>query len=89
MAKTDKGSRFQGMFEEVEAISRAEPMVDAAVKTDKRTTKSTDPSYTRFNFYLPKDLHKQVKTLAAQDEREMSDIVVEAINQYMEKRGKS
>ena len=37
---------------------------------------------TRATIYLPKKLHKQIKTAAIVEEREMSDIVAEAINLY-------
>ena len=84
------GSRFDTLFSEAGASrtdlpkSEAENVLEIEAKTpsSKRTTKSTDPDYTRATIYLPKKLHRQIKTAAIVEEREMSDIVAEAINLY-------
>jgi hypothetical protein len=83
------GSRFDTLFSEAGAsrtdLSPSEATLSvpqSKTLSDKRTTKSTDPDYTRATIYLPKQLHKQIKTAAVIEEREMSDIVAEAISQY-------
>jgi hypothetical protein len=88
------GSRFDTLFSEAgssrtdlserESEREAEDVLElgATTPSSKRTTKSTDPDYTRTTIYLPKKLHKQIKTAAIVEEREMSDIVAEAINLY-------
>jgi hypothetical protein len=86
------GSRFDTLFSEAGA-SRTDLSPNEATgsvpqsktPSSKRTTKSTDPDYTRATIYLPKQLHKQIKTAAVIEEREMSDIVAEAIGQYFSK----
>jgi hypothetical protein len=86
------GSRFDTLFSEAGASrtdlskSEAEDVLELEAKTPspKRTTKSTDPDYTRATIYLPKKLHRQIKTAAIVEEREMSDIVAEAISQYFQ-----
>jgi predicted HicB family RNase H-like nuclease len=35
-------------------------------------------------FRIPADLHRQLKVLAAQQDREMTDLIVEAIRRYLE-----
>lgn len=37
---------------------------------------------------LPKDLHKKLKIRAIQQEREMQEVVAEAIEEYLSKTGK-
>ena len=84
------GSRFDTLFSEAGAsrtdLSEREAedvlKLGAITPSSKRTTKSTDPDYIRATIYLPKKLHKQIKTAAIVEEREMSDIVAEAINLY-------
>jgi Arc/MetJ-type ribon-helix-helix transcriptional regulator len=51
-----------------------------------RKSKSTDPDYVRTTVYLPKQLHKQLKAAAADEEREMSDIVKELVEQWLKSR---
>jgi hypothetical protein len=86
------GSRFDTLFSEAGAsrtdLSAGETEdileLEATTPSSKRTTKSTDPDYTRATIYLPKKLHRQIKTAAIVEEREMSDIVAEAISQYFQ-----
>lgn len=51
-----------------------------------KKTKSTDPDYVRTTVYLPKRLHKQLKAAAADEEREMSEILEELVEQWLKKR---
>jgi hypothetical protein len=86
------GSRFDTLFSEAGASrtdlskDEAEDVLELGAKTpsSKRTTKSTDPDYTRATIYLPKEMHRQIKVAAIVEEREMSDIVAEAISQYFQ-----
>lgn len=88
MSKKD-GSRFDDLFSAARTRpgkSAQEESVEPTKKTPVRKTKSTDPSYIRTTVYLPKQLHKQLKTAATDEEREMSDIAAEAIAHYLEER---
>ncbi len=84
------GSRFDTLFSEAGASrtdlpkSEAEDVLElgATTSSSKRTTKSTDPDYIRATIYLPKEMHRQIKVAAIVEEREMSDIVAEAVSQY-------
>jgi hypothetical protein len=84
------GSRFDTLFSEAGAArtdlspSETEEVLEIEAKTpsSKQTTKSTDPDYTRATIYLPKEMHRKIKVAAIVEEREMSDIVAEAISRY-------
>jgi hypothetical protein len=77
-----KTSRFDDLIDAARnrQIRDKLPPVD-----DKPTsrTKSTDPDYTRTTIYLPKQLHRQLKAAAASQDRQMSDIVTELIEQWL------
>jgi hypothetical protein len=88
--KKKNGSRFDTLFSEAGAgqtdlpKSEAEDVLELGAKTpsSKQTTKSTDPDYTRTTIYLPKEMHRQIKVAAIVEEREMSDLIAEAVSQY-------
>ena len=46
--------------------------------------KSKDPNIIRTTVYLPKLLHRQLKSAAAQSEQEMSEIVEKSVAQYLQ-----
>lgn len=82
------GSRFDDLFGAARS-NRPEQEVktsDEKASIEKSKSKSTDPGYIRTTVYLPKQLHKKLKSAAADEEREMSDIAAEAIAQYLEER---
>jgi hypothetical protein len=57
--------------------------------TDAQTSKvakSANPDYTRTTIYLPKKMHKLLKAIALDEEREMSSIVEELIETWMSLR---
>lgn len=85
------GSRFDDLFGAASSRrAEPEPQLQPIEKAKERKTKSTDPDYIRTTVYLTKQLHKQLKTAAADEEREMSEIAEEALVQYLkERRGKS
>ncbi len=59
---------------------------DKAQSTNDQLTsqsKSTSPDYTRTTIYLPKQLHRQLKATAASQERQMSDILTELVEQWL------
>ncbi len=75
--------------------SRFDDLIDAARSRQQRDklqpiedqptsqSKSTDPAYIRTTIYLPKQLHRQLKAAAVEQERQMSDIVAELIEQWL------
>jgi predicted DNA-binding ribbon-helix-helix protein len=76
-------------------VSRFDELIDAArsrqtrddLQADSeelsRKTKSTDPDYVRTTFYLPKSVHRQLKAVAVAQERQMSDIVAELLEEWL------
>ena len=53
---------------------------------DIQTSKSKNPDFQRTTVYLPKDLHKKFKVTAMNEDREMSDIMIELIEQWLDPR---
>ena len=51
-----------------------------------KKAKSANPDYTRTTVYLPKKMHKKLKAIALDEEREMSSIVEELIETWLSKR---
>jgi hypothetical protein len=77
-----KTSRFDDLID----AARSRQIRDQLPPTENKLTsysKSTDPAYTRTTIYLPKQVHRQLKTVAASQERQMSDIVTELIEQWL------
>ena len=52
-----------------------------SIQTSK--AKSTNPDYTRTTIYLPKKMHKKLKAIALEEEKEMSSIVEELIEAWL------
>lgn len=82
------GNRFDDLFGAARTSRSDQESVTPTEQapTQKSKSKSTDPDYMRTTIYLPKQMHKQLKSAAADEEREMSDIMTEAIAHYLEKR---
>ncbi|MBH8552066.1 CopG family transcriptional regulator [Nostocaceae cyanobacterium CENA357] len=77
-----KTSRFDDLID----AARSRQQRDKLQQTEDKPTsqsKSTDPAYTRTTIYLPKQLHRQLKAAAVSQERQMSDIVAELIEQWL------
>ena len=65
------------------------PNISASKHIDVQTSKkakSANPDYTRTTVYLPKKMHKLLKAIALDEEREMSSIVEELIETWLSKR---
>ncbi|MEY2833137.1 MAG: hypothetical protein RLZZ574_2396 [Cyanobacteriota bacterium] len=60
--------------------------VSASKHTDvqpSKKAKSANPDYTRTTVYIPKKMHKKLKAIALDEEREMSSIVEELIETWL------
>jgi hypothetical protein len=82
-------SRFDGLF----SVARSKAETDAFAQTSKptrhldvQTSKSSNPDYQRTTLYIPKSLHKQFKAAAVTDEKDMSDIMTELIQDWIKSR---
>lgn len=85
MSKKKDGSRFDDFF----GAARGREPTETPKLTDSkpaRKSKSTDPDYLRTTVYLPKRLHKQLKAAAADEEREMSDILEQLVEQWLKSK---
>ncbi len=82
-----KGSRFDDL---IDAARSRQQRDQPQLIEDKPTScsKSTDPDYTRTTIYLPKQLHRQLKSTAASQERQMSDILAELVEKWLLSLGK-
>ncbi len=62
------------------------------VSTSKRSdvqmskAKSANPDYVRTTIYLPKKMHKKLKAIAVEEEREMSAIMEELLGGWLESK---
>jgi hypothetical protein len=77
-----KTSRFDDLID----AARSRQQRDKLQPVEEKSTfssKSTSPDYTRTTIYLPKQLHRQLKAAAASQDRQMSDIVTELIEQWL------
>jgi hypothetical protein len=54
----------------------------------KPIAKSTSEEYIKANFYLPKDLYKQLKALSVELEQDMGDLTAQALQEWMAKRSR-
>ena len=83
MVNKKKTSRFDDL---IDAARSRQQRDQPPLKEDKPTSqsKSTDPAYTRTTIYLPKQLHRQLKAAAVSQERQMSDIVTELVEKWLE-----
>jgi hypothetical protein len=87
MIKKDS-SRFDALFGAARSKTD-EPLAEDAQTSkhsDAQTSKSKDPNYQRTTLYLPKTLHRKLKAAAAEDEREMSEVMEELLKDWLEKR---
>jgi hypothetical protein len=81
MTKKKDSSQFDDLFEAVKG--RAEEILQP---TEKKQAKGNNPDYVRTTFYLPKQLHRQLKAAALDEEKEMSEIVQELVDQWLKSR---
>jgi hypothetical protein len=80
--KKNSNTRFDGLFS---AAKSSDLQLQADDKEAKKS-KSTDPEFTQTTLYLRKRLHKRLKAAAADEERDMSEIVGELIENWLKHR---
>lgn len=76
-------SRFDDLFKSKGKPVSNESRDSKSADPSSPLPKSKDPDYVRTTVYLPKQLHRQLKSLAAQSEQEMSEIVEASLVQYL------
>ena len=87
------GTRKNAQTSETKKPSNKKIDVEASKNPDNQTSnnlnvqtskaKSANPDYTRTTIYLPKKMHKKLKAIAVEEEREMSQIVEELIEAWL------
>lgn len=86
-----EGSRFDALFGAArppKSEKQDEPNTDQppSKHPDVQTSKSKDPNYQRTTVYLPKKLHRELRAAAIADDREMSDVISELVEQWLRSR---
>ncbi len=88
MTDKKKTSRFDELINAALSRKQRDNIPNNNEKPTKNT-KSTDPNYTRTTVYLPKQLHRQLKATAADEDKQMSDIIIELLEEWLAKKGNS
>ncbi len=83
MSSKKKGSRFDELIDAARSRQQRDNLQLRVEKTS-RLAKSTDPNYIRTTIYLPKQLHRQLKAAAANEQRQMSDILIELLERWFD-----
>jgi hypothetical protein len=90
MSTKKGGSRFDNLFGAARSGKAAETPKHSDAQTssaiehpDIQTSKSKDPNYQRTTIYLPKALHRRLKAAAANEDKEMSAIMEELLEQWL------
>ena len=91
MTKKKDGSRFDNF---ISAARAPKPPPETPSPTDageptpppSKKSKSSDPDYMRTTVYLPKKLHRRLKSVAADEEKEISEIVEELVANWLASR---
>ena len=53
---------------------------------ERAIDEATKPDTKRLNAEIPRELHSQLKTFAAQKETKITEVVIEAITEYLSKK---
>lgn len=72
-------SRFDDLLK-AKKLKPGEPDLSPSIALSK----SKDPNFVRTTVYLPKQLHRQLKSAAAKSGREMSELVEKSVLQYLQ-----
>jgi len=93
MSTKKEGSRFDNLFgaarsgKAADATESSDTQTSNAAKhLDIQTSKSKDPTYQRTTIYLPKAMHRRLKAAAANEDKEMSAIMEELLEQWLNSR---
>lgn len=93
MSTKKEGSRFDNLFGAARSGKAADATESSDAQTsnttkhlDIQTSKSKDPDYQRTTIYLPKAMHRRLKAAAANEDKEMSTILEELLEQWLDSR---
>ncbi|MEL6164472.1 MAG: CopG family transcriptional regulator [Cyanobacteria bacterium J06628_3] len=86
MNKKKKTSRFDELIDAARSRQKRDKPQELAEEKVNFKSKSTDPDYVRTTVYLPKKLHRSLKLAAAADDRQMSDIMTELVENWLSQK---
>lgn len=81
MTKKKNGNQFDNLSRVIKGGAEEIPQ-----PAEKKQAKAKNPEYVRSTFYLPKQLHRQLKMAAIDEDKEMSEIVEELVAQWLKSR---
>lgn len=88
MTKKD-GSRFDNFISAARAKQTPDPSPsteDASPQEPQGKSKSSNPNYMRTTVYLPRQIHRRLKSAAADEEKEISEIVEKLVEDWLASR---
>lgn len=74
-----KGNQFDSLFSSIGKQRSGEG-------SDSASARDTKEPEVRTTLYLPKSLHRKLKSAAVEEDRYMSDVVEELVAQWLEER---
>lgn len=79
-------SRFDSLFGEIQKPAEEKASNSLGSKClDVQTSKSKNPDYQRTTIYIPKTLHARFKASAALCGKDMSDILADLVDEWVNK----
>lgn len=81
MTKKKNGNQFDQLSRVVKGGAEDTPQL-----TKKKQAKANNPNYVSTTFYLPKQLHRQLKKAAIEEDKEMSEIVEDLVARWLQSR---
>ncbi|BAZ39529.1 helix-turn-helix protein, CopG [Calothrix sp. NIES-4101] len=82
MSGKKRASRFDDLIDAARSRQQRDDLPSVESKVDVKS-KSTDPNYIRTTVYLPKQLHKRMKAAALLQDKQMSDVIAELVEQWL------
>lgn len=87
--QTSKRSNVQTSSSQLTSSQSKENKTSKRLDAQTSKAKSANPDYTRTTIYLPKKMHKKLKAIAVEEEREMSEIVEELLQTWIDSLNES
>lgn len=57
-------------------------------RSSRATGKRSDPNFTQVGAYIPKTLHRQVKRLLIDEDGDLSDLVTQLLQEWVDRKGR-
>jgi hypothetical protein len=66
------------------AKSKFDDILNARNSKSKAKAKSRDEQYIKAGFYIPKQLHRRLKTFSIEEERDMSEVLTTILENFFD-----